>query len=74
MKNLKASEIRQMYIDFFVEKGHMVEPSAPLVPIDDNSLLWINSGVATLKKYFDGRETPRKPRICLLYTSPSPRD
>ncbi|MDU3140014.1 MAG: alanine--tRNA ligase, partial [Staphylococcus lugdunensis] len=63
MKNLKASEIRQMYIDFFVEKGHMVEPSAPLVPIDDNSLLWINSGVATLKKYFDGRETPRKPRI-----------
>ncbi|MDM7863295.1 alanine--tRNA ligase [Staphylococcus borealis] len=63
MKNLKASEIRQNYIDFFVEKGHMVEPSAPLVPIDDDSLLWINSGVATLKKYFDGRETPRKPRI-----------
>ncbi|MDY4022951.1 alanine--tRNA ligase [Staphylococcus borealis] len=63
MKNLKASEIRQKYIDFFVEKGHMVEPSAPLVPIDDDSLLWINSGVATLKKYFDGRETPRKPRI-----------
>ncbi|WP_154837527.1 alanine--tRNA ligase [Staphylococcus sp. Marseille-Q1834] len=63
MKNLKASDIRQMYIDFFVEKGHMVEPSAPLVPIDDDSLLWINSGVATLKKYFDGRETPRKPRI-----------
>lgn len=63
MKNLKASEIRQKYLDFFVEKGHMVEPSAPLVPIDDDSLLWINSGVATLKKYFDGRETPRKPRI-----------
>lgn len=49
MKKLKASDIRQMYIDFFVEKGHMVEPSAPLVPIDDDSLLWINSGVATLK-------------------------
>lgn len=63
MKNLKASDIRQMYIDFFVEKGHMVEPSAPLVPIDDDSLLWINSGVATLKKYFDGREIPKKPRI-----------
>lgn len=63
MKNLKASEIRQKYLDFFVEKGHMIEPSAPLVPIDDDSLLWINSGVATLKKYFDGRETPRKPRI-----------
>lgn len=63
MKNLKASEIRQKYLDFFVEKGHMIEPTAPLVPIDDDSLLWINSGVATLKKYFDGRETPRKPRI-----------
>ncbi|WP_438798050.1 alanine--tRNA ligase [Staphylococcus pseudintermedius] len=63
MKKLKASDIRQMYIDFFVEKGHMVEPSAPLVPIDDDSLLWINSGVATLKKYFDGREVPKKPRI-----------
>lgn len=63
MKNLKASEIRQNFIDYFVEQGHMVEPSAPLVPIDDDSLLWINSGVATLKKYFDGRKTPRKPRI-----------
>jgi len=63
MKNLKASEIRQNFIDYFVEHGHMVEPSAPLVPIDDDSLLWINSGVATLKKYFDGRETPKKPRI-----------
>lgn len=63
MKKLKASEIRQKYLDFFVEKGHMVEPSAPLVPIDDDTLLWINSGVATLKKYFDGREIPKKPRI-----------
>ncbi|MCY1582504.1 alanine--tRNA ligase [Staphylococcus pettenkoferi] len=63
MKHLKASEIRQKFIDFFKEHDHMVEPSAPLIPIDDDSLLWINSGVATLKKYFDGREIPRKPRI-----------
>ncbi|MCG3412479.1 alanine--tRNA ligase [Staphylococcus massiliensis] len=63
MKKLKASDIRQSYIDFFKEKGHMVEPSQPLVPIDDDTLLWINSGVATLKKYFDGRETPKQPRI-----------
>ncbi|WP_057510447.1 alanine--tRNA ligase [Staphylococcus simulans] len=63
MKRLKASEIRQNFIDYFKENGHMVEPSAPLVPIDDDSLLWINSGVATLKKYFDGREIPKKPRI-----------
>ena len=58
-----AAEIRRMYLDFFIEKGHAVEPSAPLVPINDNSLLWINSGVATLKKYFDGRVVPTNPRI-----------
>ncbi|WP_394187655.1 alanine--tRNA ligase [Paenisporosarcina quisquiliarum] len=58
-----AAEIRRMYLDFFIEKGHAVEPSAPLVPINDNSLLWINSGVATLKKYFDGRVIPENPRI-----------
>ncbi|WP_203333085.1 alanine--tRNA ligase [Planococcus beigongshangi] len=63
MKNLKAEEIRQLYIDFFKEKGHDQEPSAPLVPFEDPSLLWINSGVATLKKYFDGRVIPKNPRI-----------
>src|SRR5690606_430030 len=63
MKNLKAEDIRQMYIDFFKEKGHDQEPSAPLVPFEDPSLLWINSGVATLKKYFDGRVIPENPRI-----------
>ena len=60
---MKASEIRQKYLTFFQEKGHQVEPSASLVPIDDPSLLWINSGVATLKKYFDGRLVPENPRI-----------
>lgn len=63
MKYLTGSEIRKMYLDFFQEKGHAVEPSAPLVPHDDPSLLWINSGVATLKKYFDGRVIPDNPRI-----------
>ncbi|MFC4411038.1 alanine--tRNA ligase [Chungangia koreensis] len=63
MSMLTAAQIRKMYIDFFKEKGHDVEPSAPLVPINDPSLLWINSGVATLKKYFDGRVIPDNPRI-----------
>ncbi|MBS4209012.1 alanine--tRNA ligase [Bacillus sp. FJAT-50079] len=63
MKKLTGSQIRQMYLDFFKEKGHQVEPSASLVPHDDPTLLWINSGVATLKKYFDGREIPENPRI-----------
>ncbi|WP_172369342.1 alanine--tRNA ligase [Sporosarcina jiandibaonis] len=63
MRKLTSSEIRSMFLEFFKEKGHSVEPSAPLVPIDDASLLWINSGVATLKKYFDGRVIPENPRI-----------
>lgn len=60
---MKASEIRRKFLDFFAEKGHRIEPSASLVPVDDPSLLWINSGVATLKKYFDGRLKPESPRI-----------
>ncbi|WP_066173526.1 alanine--tRNA ligase [Bacillus marinisedimentorum] len=64
MKPFSSAEIRQMFLDFFKEKGHAVEPSRSLVPQDDASLLWINSGVATLKKYFDGRVVPENPRIC----------
>ncbi|MCR2820489.1 alanine--tRNA ligase [Lederbergia panacisoli] len=63
MKKLTGAQIRQMFLDFFGEKGHRVEPSASLVPHDDPTLLWINSGVATLKKYFDGRVIPENPRI-----------
>ncbi len=49
VKKLTSAQVRQMFLDFFKEKGHAVEPSASLIPIDDPSLLWINSGVATLK-------------------------
>ena len=63
MKKLNSSEIRQMFLDFFESKGHMVVPSASLIPDNDPSLLWINAGVAPLKKYFDGREIPPKRRL-----------
>ena len=63
MKNLSSNEVRQMFLDFFKEKNHMIEPGASLVPINDPSLLWINSGVAALKKYLDGREKPKSNRI-----------
>lgn len=63
MKKLTSSEIRSMFLDFFEEKGHKIEPSASLVPVDDPTLLWVNSGVATLKKYFDGSIVPDNPRI-----------
>ncbi len=63
MKKLKAYEIRQMWLDFFHSKLHEVIPSASLLPQDDPTLLWINAGVAPLKKYFDGREKPQNPRL-----------
>ncbi|WP_439426036.1 alanine--tRNA ligase [Oenococcus alcoholitolerans] len=63
MKKLNSAQIRQMFLDFFKSKGHKIEPSQSLIPKDDPSLLWINSGVATLKKYFDGSQIPENPRM-----------
>lgn len=63
MKNLSGSEIRKMFLDYFKSNGHMVEPGASLVPHNDPTLLWINSGVAALKKYFDGTIKPANNRI-----------
>ena len=63
MKQLTSAQVRQMWLDFWTSKGHSVEPSANLVPVNDPTLLWINSGVATLKKYFDGSVIPENPRI-----------
>lgn len=63
MKNLTSQEIRNMWLNFFHEKGHMIEPGASLIPQDDPSLLWINAGVAALKKYFDGSKIPPSKRI-----------
>ena len=63
MKFMKSYEIRQMWLDFFKSKGHQVEPSASLVPVNDPTLLWTNAGVTPLKKYFDGSMRPENPRI-----------
>lgn len=60
---MTSQEVRQMFLDFFKSKGHVIEPSVSLVPVNDPTLLWINSGVATLKKYFDGSVIPENPRI-----------
>ncbi len=64
MKYRTGNEIRNLWLDFFKSKGHRVEEGASLIPKDDPTLLWINSGVAALKKYFDGSEIPPSRRIC----------
>ena len=63
MKKLTANEIRTTWLKFWESKGHYIEPGASLVPHNDPTLLWINSGVAALKKYFDGSEMPKNKRI-----------
>lgn len=63
LKRYSSSEIRHLFLQYFKENNHDIEPSASLVPKDDPSLLWINSGVATLKRYFDGSVVPENPRI-----------
>ena len=63
MRYLTGNEIRNTWLRFFKDKGHSVEEGASLIPNNDPTLLWMNSGVAALKKYFDGRVVPKNPRI-----------
>ena len=63
MKYMSHVEIRNMWFRFFESHGHKNVESASLVPVNDDSLLWINAGVTPLKKYFDGREVPECRRI-----------
>ncbi len=63
MKKLTGNQVRKLFLDYFAQQQHMIEPSASLVPYNDNTLLWINSGVAALKKYFDGTIKPKNNRI-----------
>ena len=57
MKNLKGSEIRKLFLDYFESKGHQVVSSSSLVPADDPSLLFTNAGMVQFKKVFLGEET-----------------
>ena len=63
MKWTGLNELREKFLTFFENKAHTRLSSFPLVPIDDNSLLLINSGMAPLKKYFLGQATPPAKRV-----------
>ena len=63
MKKMTSKEIREMWLKYFSMNGHMIVPSANLIPKDDDTLLWINAGVTPLKRYFDGSEVPVSKRI-----------
>ncbi len=63
MEKLGLNEIREKFLSFFESKEHLRLPSFPLVPQGDASLLLINAGMAPLKPYFLGKETPPKKRV-----------
>ena len=63
MEKLGVNELRDMFRDFFVSKGHYAGGSASLIPRNDKSLMIINSGMAPLKPYFAGVETPPSKRM-----------
>ena len=64
MKKYSVNELRELFLSFFESKGHLRMKSFSLIPQNDNSLLIINSGMAPLKPYFTGLETPPRKRVC----------
>ena len=86
---LTGDQIREAYLDFFQERGHLKMPSSSLIPAGDPTLLLTSAGMVPFKPYYSGEQDPPSPRltsaqkcfrttdidiVCLLYTSPSPRD
>ena len=63
MQYTGLNDLREKFLSFFEEKGHLRLPSFPLLPQGDNSLLLINSGMAPMKPYFAGEVTPPKSRV-----------
>tara|TARA_Y100000590_G_C15731241_1_gene1017103 strand:+ start:761 stop:3412 length:2652 start_codon:yes stop_codon:yes gene_type:complete len=58
-----SNEIRKTFLDFFKAKGHSVNNSSPLVPINDPSLLFTNAGMVPFKNYFTGIEKSQDKRV-----------
>ncbi len=63
MKWMGLLELKKLFVEFFKMKEHLYLESFPLIPKGDNSLLFINSGMAPMKKWFLGQETPPKKRV-----------
>jgi alanyl-tRNA synthetase len=61
---MKSSEIRQAFLDFYAGRGHEVVPSAPLIPQNDPTLMFVNAGMVQFKDVFTGKERRDYTRAC----------
>ena len=66
LDRFSINNIRKKYLEFFKSKGHLTEQSFSLIPKNDKSLLLIGAGMAPLKKYFTGAETPPTKRMATV--------
>lgn len=66
LDRFSINNIRKEYLNFFKSKGHLTENSFSLIPKNDKSLLLIGAGMAPLKKYFTGAETPPCKRMATV--------
>lgn len=57
-----TNDIRRAFLDYFAANDHQVMPSAPLVPYNDPTLMFVNAGMVPFKNVFTGLETPPAPR------------
>jgi alanyl-tRNA synthetase len=53
---MKSSDIRKAFLQYFERQGHAIVPSSPLVPANDPTLLFTNSGMVQFKDVFLGHE------------------
>lgn len=60
---LKTQEIRELFLNFFQERGHLVRPSAPLVLPDDATSLFTSAGMQPYMAAYRGEEAPPAPRV-----------
>ena len=56
MKKMTSAQLRTAFLDFFHQRGHSIEPSSSLVPVNDPTLLFTNAGMVQFKDVFLGRE------------------
>lgn len=63
MKKMGLHEARKEFLDFFEKKGHLIQDSYSLVPMNDPSILIVGAGMAPLKKYFTGELVPPRTRM-----------